>query len=173
MENTNSRDQKFSVYNSINLKRRPDGTPYKSRLEMKEAYMNSNIPYPFAAIWKLDYCWNIVKSHIKNCIFFSVPMTIVFSYAFNPIVRTEGMKSRPFAYYMSVYVLVYSLLTGYFIFDSLVLCDYCKPWSSVYDSDNKNERYKQILKSRIKSEQSSIDAQNKKTKEKGLKDDEI
>lgn len=169
----NNSNQKFSVYNSINLKRRADGTPYKSRLEMKQAYLDSKLPYPFAAIWKLDYCWNIVYSHIKNCVFFSVPMTVVFSYAFNPNIRSNGMKSRPFVYYASVYILVYTMLTGYFIIDSLAFCDYCKPWSAIYSSENKNEIYKQVLKSRIKSEQSSIDAQNRKTSDKGLKDEEI
>jgi hypothetical protein len=100
-------------------------------------------------------------------------MTVVFSYAFNPKVRTEGMKSRPFVYYVSLYIMVYSMMSGYFIIDSLVFCDYCKPWSSVYDTENKNEVYKQVLKNRIKNEQSSFDAQVKKTKEKGLKDEEL
>lgn len=164
---------KFSVYNSINLKRRPDGTPYKSRLEMKQSYLNSRLPYPLSVIWNLDYCWNIVKSHVKNCIFFSVPLTLVFSYTLNPKVRTDGMKSRPLVYYVSLYMIVYTMMSGYFMIDSLAFCDYCKPWSAVYDSENKNETYKQILKSRIKNEQSSFDAVIKKTKEKGLKDDEI
>jgi len=166
-------EKKISVYQNINLKRRADGSLYKSRLEMKASYDNSRLPYPFAAIWNLDYCWNIVKSHFKNCFFFAVPMTLVFSYAFNPKVRTEGMKSRPFVYFISVYILVYSMLGGYFLFDSLAFCDYCKPWSSVYTKDGQSERYKEVLRSRIRREQSSIDAQNKKTRDVGLKDDEI
>ena len=119
---------------------------------MMEEYERSMLPYPFKAIWKLDYCWNIVNSHILNSLFFAVPMTVVFSYAMNPKVRNDGMKSRPFVYYVSVYVLVYSMMVTYFMVDSLVFCDYCKPWSSVYKSNSKTEDYKNILKNRIKKE---------------------
>jgi hypothetical protein len=165
--------EKPSIYSSLNMKRRPDGSLYKSRLEMKKAYNDSKLPYPLNAVFKLDYCFNIVKSHFFNSFFFSVPLTLVLSYAINPRVRTEGMKSRPISYYISLYLLVYSSMSLYFAIDSLMFCDYCKPWSSVYDSDNKNETYKQILKNRIKSEQSGLDAKIKKTKDKGLKEDEI
>ncbi len=167
------KNEKLSVYNSINLKRKPDGTLYKSRVQMKEEYDRSMLPYPLKAIWRLDYCWNIVKSHIFNCFFFSIPLTVVFSYTMNPKVRTDGMRSRPFVYYVSVYILVYSMMASYFMVDSLVFCDYCKPWSGVYNSESKSEDYKNVLKNRIKREQSDFDAQMKKTKDKGLKDEEL
>jgi hypothetical protein len=172
-ENKYEKNENYSIYNSINFKRKPDGTPYRSRIQMKEEYDKSVLPYPLKAIWKLDYCWNIVKSHIFNSIFFSIPFTLVYTYAANPKVRNEGMRSKPFIYYVSAYILVYSLMSTYFVLDSLIFCEYCKPWSSVYSIDNKNETYKEILRSRIKSQQSQFDAQVKKTKDKGLKDEEL
>lgn len=157
----------------INLKRRPDGTVYRTRLEMKESYNKSRLIYPFSAIWNLDYCWILVKSHIKNCSIFAIPFTLVAAYALNPKARTQGVQGRPFVFYVSLYILVYSSLTGLFMIDALVFCDYCKPWSSVYDTESSREKYKEMLKTRIKNEQSSVDIKMKKTKEEGLKDDEI
>lgn len=168
-----SNDDSLSLLQSINLKRKPDGTPYKSRLEMKKEYDESVLPYPLKAIWKLDYCWNIIKSHLLNCFFFSLPLTIVYTYSFNPKIRTEGMKSKPFIYYISAYILVYSIISSYFVIDALIFCDYCKPWSPVYLSNNKSESYKEILKSRIKREQGEYSVQLKKTRDRGLKDEEL
>jgi hypothetical protein len=140
---------------------------------MKEAYSNSKLFYPFSAIWNLDYCWIIVKSHIKNCLIFAIPLTLVASYALNPKARTQGVQGRPFVFYVSVYILTYSSLTGLFMIDALAFCDYCKPWSNVYDAESSREKYKEMLKSRIKREQSSYDIKIKKTIEQGLKDEEI
>jgi hypothetical protein len=163
----------FQRFQAINLKRRSDGSVYRTRQEMKEAYHNSRVFYPFSAIWNLDYCWTIVISHVKNCFIFAIPFTLVAVYALNPKARTQGVQGRPFVFYVSVYILVYTSLTGLFMIDALAFCDYCKPWSNVYDTESGREKYKEMLKNRIKSEQSSIDIKMKKTREKGLKDEEI
>jgi hypothetical protein len=165
-------DSDLKNKNKLN-KRKYDGDVYRTRLEMKEAYNKSWLPYPFGAIWNLDYCWNIIKSYYKNGFLFCIPMTLVASYGLNPKARLDGVGKRPFAYYVSVYFLVYFLMTSYFLIDSLLFCDYCKPWSYVYDETNRTEKYKELLKSKIKSEQSSIDIQNKRAQYKGLKDEEI
>ena len=166
-------NENSNIIDQINLKRRPDGSPYKSRIEMKKDYDRSWLPYPLKAIWKLDYCWKIVKSHLYNSLFFTVPLTLVYTYTFNPKIRTEGMKSRPFIYYVSAYILVYSVISSYFILDALIFCDYCKPWSSVYKENSRTEIYKGIIKSRIKKEQGNFDAQIRKTRDRGLKDEEL
>lgn len=172
MDTNKFKNIEHQTLQDLNLKRKPDGTKYRSRLDMKEAYKKSKLFYPFSAIWNLDYCWNIVKSYMKNSIFFAVPFTLVASYILNPKVRKDGMK-RPFAYYVSVYMMTYCIISGYFLIDALAFCDYCKPWSYVYNEDNRKERYKEMLKTKIKSEQSSLDIINKKTKNQGLKDEEI
>jgi hypothetical protein len=163
----------FQRFQDLNLKRRSDGSLYRSRKEMKEAYHNSKLFYPLSAIWNLDYCWIIVKSHIKNCFIFAIPLTLVSAYAFNPKVRTQGVQGKPFVFYVSLYILVYTSLTGFFMIDALAFCDYCKPWSNVYDTESGREKYKEMLKNRIKREQSSTDIIMKKTRERGLKDEEI
>ncbi len=156
------------------FKRKYDGGIYRTRFEMKQAYQNSYLPYPLAAIWHLDYCNNIIKSYFKNSFLFSIPMTLVASYILNPKARMEGsVKKRPLLYYFSVYMFAYCLMSGYFMIDSILFCDYCKPWSYVYDEGNRGDKYKNILKDKIKTEQSSIDIQNKKTQDKGLKDHEL
>jgi hypothetical protein len=174
--NVNDIDKLVQIdfYKVLNVRRKQDGSVYKTRHDMRKAYEDSNLFYPLSAIWNLDYCWNIVKLHIKNSLYFAVPLTVVASYALNPKARIGSPgKGKPFVYYVSVYILVYSGIAGYFLIDSLANCDYCKPWSSVYSDDNDREKYKEMLKSRIKREQSSYDIQNKKARDKGLKDEEI
>jgi hypothetical protein len=174
MENNNAeKNSKSAALASYRLRRKPDGTPYRSRKDMKENYQNSRLFYPFSAIWNLDYCWNICKSHFKNTFFFTMPLAFVVSYALNPEIRTKGFKSRPFAYYASVYIFIYSCLSSYFIIDALAFCDYCKPWSPLYNLEDRSDKYREMLKSKIKGEQSSIDVKINKTKHQGLKDEEI
>lgn len=176
MENqTNTNNINNKITRGYNNRRKSDGSLYKSRLEMKEEYEKSILPYPFSAIWNLEYCWNICKSHFKNSIIFALPLSVVASYALNKKARTEGIKSKPFKYYLSLYVLVYTSLVGLFIGDSLTTCDYCKPWSDVYrkDGDNDNAKYRDILRSRIKNEQGSSDIKKRITSAKGLSDEEI
>lgn len=162
--------KEFSAYNA---KRRSDGQLYRTRTQMKEAYDKSKLFYPFSAIWNLDYCWTVCKSHVKNSLVFSVPISLVLSYALNPEVRTKGLKSRPLAYYISIYTFVYAGMISIFLFDALAFCDYCKPWSRIYSLDDSSEKYKDILKGRIKEEQKSSDIKYLKTRTIGLKDEEI
>lgn len=154
-------------------KRRSDGSIIKSRPEMLKAYHDSNLPYPFSAIFNLTYCRNIIKSHFFNSVFFAMPLSMVISYTLNPEIRTKGYMSRSKFYYLSIYFLTYSVLFGGFTIDALVFCDYCKPWSDVYLTDGRSQKYKEILKNRIKNEQKSTDIQIKKTRDFGLKDNEI
>ncbi len=71
-------------------KRRSDGSLIKTRQEMLKAYHDSNLPYPFSAIFNLTYCKNIVKSHFFNSIFFAMPLSMVISYTINPEIRLKG-----------------------------------------------------------------------------------
>ena len=155
------------------LKFKSSGNPYVTRLEMIQKYRESILPYPFAAIFKLDYCYNIVKAHAKFQLSMSLPLTLLLGYVLNPQVRTIGMKARPFSYYLSLYILTYSALTSFCVLDALLTCDYCKPWSAVYSMESNSDYFRKILKSRIKSEQSKQDFKMKKTAEQGLSDDEL
>jgi hypothetical protein len=162
--------KKFLNYNSH---RKKDGSLYRSRLEMKKRYNESFLPYPISAIFQLDYCYNIIKSHFKHCFFFSFPFTFLISYTFNSLVRTHGIKSKPFVYYVSLFILTYSSMIGILIIDSLITCDYCKPWSAVYYEKDRIDDYKNMLKSKIKKEQNDFDISKKITKDKGLRDNEL
>jgi len=168
--------------NSNDINDQPTSTPeiktfaakiYRTRLDMKRDYDNSMLIYPFSAVWHLDYCRNIIKSHLKNSLVFSFPLSLVLAYALNPKARTKGMKGQPFFYYVSMYLLVYASLTSIFMLDAFIFCDYCKPWSDVYSAEGRSQKYKEILKGRIKSQQAHNDIKIRKTKYEGLKDDEI
>lgn len=154
-------------------KRRSDGSLIQTRQEMLKAYHDSNLPYPFSAIFNLTYCRNIIKSHFFNSIFFAMPLSMVISYTLNPEIRTKGYMSRSKSYYLSIYLITYSILFGGFCLDALLFCDYCKPWSDIYMVDGRSQKYKEILKNRIKNEQKSTDIQFQKTRDYGLKDNEI
>jgi len=80
--------KKYSSQNTMNsekfaqltLRRRADGTLYKTRLQMIEEYNNSILPYPLKAMFRLDYCKNIIKSHITQSFIFSIPLSFVLAY---------------------------------------------------------------------------------------------
>ena len=180
MDSGNSKDltidnirKSLSFHNLINKKRKPDGSPYRSREEMKKAYMESKLPYPFSVLWNVEYCSTIVVSHLKNALVFSLPLSFVLAYTLNPHIRSKTVKKMPFSYYFTMYLMVYSGLITIFLFDAFFMCDYCKPWSDVYSLNNRTDNYKEMLKSRIKREQRSSDVQFKKTRSQGLKDEEI
>jgi hypothetical protein len=140
---------------------------------MLKDYYDSKLPYPFSAIFNLTYCKNIMKSNFFNSIFFSLPLSMVISYTLNPEIRTKGYMSRSKYYYVTIYMVTYSILFGGFTIDALFFCDYCKPWSDIYSSEGRSQKYRDILKNRIKNEQKSLDIQFQKTRDIGLKDDEI
>jgi hypothetical protein len=160
-------------YLKVNTRRRPDGSLYVSRKDMRDKYNNSILPYPFAAIFKLDYCWNVIKAHLANGLFFSIPLTFVMTYAINPDIRTKGFTSKSRGYYFKFYTLVYLGMITCFTIDSLIFCEYCKPWSALYTESTNSDNYKEMLKSRIKSEQKSNDVKYKRTRMSGLKDEEL
>jgi len=166
-------EQNIKEFNSVLVRRRPDGSLYKSRKEMIDSYNKSLLPYPVKAIFKLDYCNKIISSHMKQSIVFSIPISFVVAYVTNPSVRTKGLRSKGFSFYLSAYIITYISFISYFMVDSLIFCDYCKPWSQIYSEVNDSKYFKEILVGRIKSEQSSQDAKIKKTKSVGLKDDEL
>lgn len=154
-------------------KRKSNGTIMPLRKEMIIKYNNSNLPYPFSVIFNLNYCKNIIKSHLFNCVFFSIPLSSVAAYTFNTEIRNKGFMSKNKSYYLSIYLITYGVLLGFFTLDALLFCDYCKPWSDVYLDENRTDKYKKILKGRIKGEYNSLDIQIKKTRDFGLKDEEI
>ena len=154
-------------------KRRGDGSVIKTRHEMLQDYNLSSLPYPFSVIYNLVYCRNLIKSHFFNSIFFAMPLSMVASYTLNPEIRTKGFMSRSKFYYISIYLLTYTILFGGFTLDSLLFCDYCKPWSDVYLAEGRSNKYKEVLKNRIKNEQKSNDIRFQKTRDQGLKDNEI
>ena len=160
--------------NKLNLKRRPDGSIYRSRIDMINDYKNSVLIYPFSVIYNIDYCRSILKTHFKNCFYFSIPFTFVLGYALNPTVRSEGMQFRKhykfyFFIYFSVNILIFTLLS----LDSLIFCDYCKPWSKIYSLKSDSDEYFNYMKERVKTETNSIDVMKKKISTKGLDDEDI
>lgn len=176
MDDSNSTtllEKEREKFKTFNTRRKQDGTLYRTRIEMKKDYDNTWLPYPLSAIIKLDYCRNIITSHVKQTFFFAIPISYVLSYAFNPEIRTKGMRSKPFVYYVSMYILVYSSMISFFMIDALIFCDYCKPWSPVYFERDRKDEYKAMLKSKIKQEQIKSDVQIKKTKDRGLSDYEL
>ena len=160
-------------FQKVAIRRRNDGSMYKTRQQMKEEYNNSMLPYPIKAIFRLDYCKKIIKSHLQQSLIFSIPISFVVAYATNPDVRTKGMRSRGFSFYLSAYILTYMGFITYFCIDSLVFCDYCKPWSKIYAEENDSTYFRDILVDRIKTEQKKTDAVIMKTKTIGLKDEEL
>jgi hypothetical protein len=159
-------------YIRLNTRRKGDGSFYYTRSQMKENYDRSILPYPLAVI-KLDYCWNIIKAHIGNAFFFAMPLSFVACYALNAEIRTKGFKCKPYSYYGKIYATVYFGMLSLFILDALLFCDYCKPWSQLYSNTTSSDFYKEMLKSRIKSEQKSNDVNYKRTRLSGLKDEEL
>jgi hypothetical protein len=160
-------------YLLVNTRRRKDGSLYVSRKEMRKNYEKSILPYPFSAIFKLDYCRNIIMAHLANGIFFSIPLTFVMTYALNPDIRTKGFTTKPKSYYFKIYSYVYLGMITLFILDSLMFCEYCKPWSALYTESTNSDNYKEMLKNRIKTEQKSTDVNFKRTRMSGLKDEEL
>lgn len=160
-------------FKSFNAKRRSNGELYRSRSDMIDSYKKSASIYPFSVIFNLDYCFNIIKSHIKNSLIFALPLSGIVSYALNPEIRIKGLKARSLSYYLTIYGFVYISLISYFTIDALLFCDYCKPWSSIYTNLDDLEAYKDQLKNRIKREQQSSDIKYKKTITEGLKDEEL
>jgi len=154
-------------------KRRSDGSIIQTRQDMLKAYHDSYLPYPFSAIFQLTYCKNLIKSHFFNSMFFAMPISMVISYTLNPEIRTKGYLSRSKIYYFTIYLVTYSAMFGGFTLDALLFCNYCKPWSDVYMVDGRSQKYKELLKNRIKNEQKSTDIQIQKTRDHGLKDNEI
>lgn len=154
-------------------RRKNNGTPYRTKQDMIEDYNKTVLFYPFSVLWNMDYCSTIVKSHMKNSLFFAFPFTFLLSYALNPQARSGGLSKRPFAYYITTYFTVYTCLSIYFLIDSFLFCDYCKPWSEMYSINNGRESYKNLLKDKIKREQKSTDVAIRKTRDIGLSDDEI
>jgi hypothetical protein len=159
-------------YLRLNTRRKGDGSLYLNRREMKEKYDRSVLPYPLAVV-KLDYCWNVLRAHIGNAVFFAMPLSFVLSYALNADIRLKGFKSKPYGYYGKTYLAVYAGLVGVFILDSLLFCEYCKPWSKLYTETTSSDYYKDMLKNRIKTEQRSNDVNYKRTRMSGLKDEEL
>jgi hypothetical protein len=157
----------------LSKKRKSDGSLMLSRIEMINNYNNSYLPYPLSAFFNLTYCKNIMKSHIYNCLFFAFPLSSVAAYTFNSEIRKKGFMSKTKLYYLSIYIVTYSCLLGFFTADALLFCDYCKPWSCVYLNDSRTQKYKEVLKGRIKGEQKSTDIKIQKTRDQGLKDNEI
>ena len=147
----------------LSKKRKSDGSLMHSRKEMINNYNNSYLPYPFSAFFNLTYCKNIMKSHIYNCLFFSFPLSSVAAYTFNADIRKKGFMSKNKIYYLSIYIVTYTCLLGLFTADALLFCDYCKPWSCVYLDDSRSQKYKEVLKGRIKGEQKSTDIKIQKT----------
>lgn len=157
---------------SRTIRRKSDGSLYRNRLDMINSYSKSYMPYPLA-LFHLDYCRNIIWNHTKHSVLFAFPITLVVAYGMNPHVRTKGFFSRSKSYYISLYLIVYSLFVLSFSLDALINCDYCKPWSSLYRYNSDSDDYLRLMKSRIKQEQSSYDFKLNKTKYKGLQDDEL
>lgn len=168
-EGDNSRG---STSRSYSVRRKPDGTLYRNRFDMLNAYSRSYMPYPLA-LYHLDYCRNILWNHTKHSVLFAFPITLVLAYGLNPDARTKGFSARSKSYYISLYLVVYSAFVFTFSADALINCDYCKPWSAIYKYSSDSDDYLRLMKDRINKEKSSNDFKANRTKHKGLRDDEL
>ena len=156
----------------LRIRRRPDGSLYKTRKEMIEQYKNSFLPWPFS-VYKLDFCSNLLKSHLKYGAIFSFPFSLLVSYILNPNARDGGFSSKPKVYYLANYFAVYFAFVFIFSLDSIIFSDYCKAWSKVYSQTKDDDEYIKFIKNRIKTQQLSGDIQDIKSINNGLKDNEI
>lgn len=158
----------------LNLKRKPDGSLYRSRLDMINDYKNSKLIYPLSAIVNIDYCRKILTAHLKNCFFFAFPLSLVLCYSFNPKVRYEGMQfKKHYKFYVFIYFGLYSSMFLLFCLDTFINCDYCKPWSEVYLLKSDNDDYLKFIKTRVKEESENLDIFKSKIRNKGLSDNDI
>ncbi len=173
------KDKDKSLINSnlsaLLTKRKPDGKPYRNRREMVEDYKNSKLPYPLSVIRNIDYCRNIIYSHIKNSAFFALPFSFVLAYALNPNSRKEGLNFKKNKYLIvNLYILGYLFLITVFSLDALITCEYCKPWSDFYKINNSTDAYVKNMKDRFnKLEKSKKDIIISKAKSKGLSDEDL
>lgn len=158
---------------SLLVRRRKDGSKYKSRREMINNYKLSHAPYPLSVFLHLDYCTNIIKSHLTHGFIFSLPLSLIVSYALNPEVREKGFMSKNKYYYIVNFGMCYFLFIIAFTIDSMVFSDYCKPWSNVYSLGDDYDEYFVFMKNRIKKEQEKMDIQLKKTRLEGLRDEDL
>ena len=165
--------QEFENFERSLVRRKKDGTIYRNRKEMKEKYDKSYLPYPFAALFNLDYCNNVFVNYIKNSFFFAGPLTLISAYAINKEIKLKGFRAKRLSYYFSHYILVNLILMSVFTLDCLIFCDYCKPWSDIYNIENDSQYFKKTLLPKLKNEKTSFDVQVERTKAEGLKDEEL
>ena len=167
-----SKSEKMDQFLDLTTRRRKNGTIYRNRQEMKENYNNSYLPYPLAPLFKLDYCKNVFYHHLKNAYIFSIPITLLSAFTFNKEIKKKGLRAKPFSYYVSLYILVNLIYVAGTTLDCLLFCDYCKPWSDVYNVDNDSEYFKKIV-GKINNEKTTINFNLRKTQNVGLKDEEL
>ncbi len=171
MENFKDLGDKY-VANAL-VRRKKDGSLYRSRQEIIEEYNKSNISYPFAALIKLDHCRNTFKSHMQNSIFFSGPLSLVTLYALNKDVMKIGYKAKRFSYVFSHFILVTLITMGVMTLDCLLFNDYCNPKSDIYSIESDSEYFKKALLPKLVEQKNKSDVKIGRTKEIGLKDEEL
>ena len=171
MENFKELGDKY-VADSL-VRRKKDGSLYRGRHQIIEEYNKSKIPYPLAALIKLDYCRNTFISNMKNCIFFSGPLSLVTLYALNADVRKSGYRAKGFLYNFSHFILITLIMMGAMTLDCLILNDYCNPNSDIYKMENDSEYFKKALLPKLIREKNKLDVKIGRTKEIGLKDEEL
>jgi hypothetical protein len=160
-------------FESVMTRRTKNGKIYQNRQEIIEKYRNSFLPYPIAPLLIMDYCRDIFMKNIQNCFFFAGPLSLLSAYARNKEVRLKGFRAMSFSYLVSHYIFINIICMGLVTIDCLLFCDYCKPWSAIYNVDNDSEYFRQELIPKIQKEKASFDVQMIRTRNQGLKDEEL
>lgn len=170
--------EKFKEHDMENLektliRRNKDGSIYRNRHEILEQYKKSYLPYPIAPLLKLDYCRKMFFSHLQNSFYFAGPLSLISLYVLHNDIRKIGYRTKSFSYILSHYLLVSFIIMGILTLDCLAFSDYCKPWSQIYNLENDSEYFKKELMTKFKKEIEKPDVKLERTKDIGLKDDEL
>ena len=133
-----SKDKKLDNMFKMDRKNRSitkrDGTIINSKDQICKNYDESNLPWPFRSLFRLDYCWRVNYQMFKHSFFVAVPITgIHFIYTNMPAVWSMTFKTFPKLLFSINYVFCLLLLNSANLTTSLVFDDYCKRDSPVYN----------------------------------------
>ncbi len=99
------------------------------------------MPYPLKNLVKLDYCWKINATMMRESIFLAIPITgTYFIWSNMPQVWKFNRKTMPWnTLGMNLFVIL-GLINAVNISYSLIFEDYCKRNSKIYDVRARNAK---------------------------------
>ena len=148
-----------------------DGHILRSKEAICEDYDSSYIPYPLKNLLVLDYCWKLNYTLWKHSFYLAFPTCgCYFIYTRMPEVWSLTRQTFPYRSLAKTYVGAFMFINAYNTLYSLLLEDYCKRNSAIYDTKKRNAK---VLRNLIK----DTNTQHKKTVEgksnTSLSDEEI